>query len=711
MNGLKRLARWIKGLRVFDFLRRDKVKRAIIATVIYLAALILVLMGVMPQRYNLKAGDVAPVNIIAPKDIVDRVETEKLIERARESVKVIYTRDHTIPIKVKSSIEEFFHLVAEVRSQPDISVQEKINRLRQNSAIQLEDKDYETCLQASEDELSSLKQNILDVTNQIMSVGVTPDALDRSRREAGDFFSKQAIRQGLKDLGYNLSSKVIRPNMLPDTEGTQKDIDIAVSQVEPVVIHKGQNIVSRGEGITEAHIELLKASGLLKEGLIDIRLAGGYALLVFVLQLLTVLYIRHFHNRIYENTGNLLLIGLITVMVLFISLGINVISSYLIPTAAIPMLIAVLLDPRVAVMVNFAMAVLVGLMAGSNDISVMIVAMTGGLVGALKMMGSNQRRDLFISGILVGVSNAIVILSTGLLMGRGLLDITVQSSWGLLNGGFAAVLTIGTLPIWENLFDIITPLKLMELANPNQPLLKELLLKAPGTYHHSIIVGNLAEYAAQEIGANALLARVGAYYHDIGKIRRPYFFNENQMISDNPHDKITPSLSTLIITSHVKDGVEMAEKHRIPVAVRDIIRQHHGDSLLVYFYHKARQGENSHKVTEDSFRYEGPRPQTREAAIVMLADCVEAAVRAMTDHSAGKMEGHIRKIIKERLDNGQLDECDLTLKDLDIIANAFSSILGGIFHQRIEYPEINGQSEGLKKDDGTDRKQTKIHSD
>jgi len=705
MNGLKSAVKWMKNLPLFNILRRDRVQRIIIAIVIYIAALILILSGVMPQRYHLEVGDAAPANIIAPKDIVDKATTEKLMEQARVSVKKTYTRDHTIPIEVKNNIEEFFYLISEVKDEQEISIQEKLDKIKTNSIIELEDKDIQTCLQAEVQELNDLKQSILDVTNQIMSVGVTPDALERSRNEARDFFDKQDMRQSIKDLGCNISVSVIRPNMLPDIEGTQKDIDNAIGQVEPVVIKKGQNIVSRGELINEAQIEILKASGLLKEGIIDIKLITGYALLIFILELLTVLYLKNFHRKIYQNTGNLMLIGFITIIVLFVSLGANIISSYLIPTAAISMLITILLDVRVAILVNFSVAVLVGLLAGSYDISVMIVALTGGLVGALKTMGSHQRRDLFFSGLLVGVSNAFVIISMGLLMGRGFIEIIRQSAWGLLNGGFVAVLTIGTLPIWENLFDIITPLKLLELSNPNQPLLKKLLMEAPGTYHHSVIVGNLAEYAAREIGADSLLARVGAYYHDIGKVKRPYFFNENQIYSANPHDKITPSLSTLIITSHVKDGVEMAEKQKIPVVIRDIIKQHHGDSLLYYFYHKAKQGENSDKISKDSFRYEGPKPQTREAAIVMLADCVEAAVRAMTGHSAGKMEGLVRKIIKERLDTGQLDECDLTLKDLDTIANAFCGVLGGIFHHRIEYPEMDEQPKGGKKNDDIDSKQ------
>ncbi|MDF2523939.1 MAG: phosphohydrolase, partial [Clostridiales bacterium] len=227
----------------------------------------------------------------------------------------------------------------------------------------------------------------------------------------------------------------------------------------------------------------------------------------------------------------------------------------------------------------------------------------------------------------------------------------------------------------------------LELTNPNQTLLKRLLMEAPGTYHHSLMVGNLAEAATEEIGGNALLARVAAYYHDVGKLRRPNFFMENQM-SDNPHDKMTANLSTLVITSHTGDGAELARKNKVPLIIQEIIKQHHGTTLVAYFYHKAKMNEKGETVKLENFRYEGPRPSSKEAAVVMLADSVEAAVRSMMDKTEGKIEGLVRKIIKEKLDDGQLDLCDLTLKDLNTIAKAFMRVLSGFFHEREEYPDV-----------------------
>jgi len=264
------------------------------------------------------------------------------------------------------------------------------------------------------------------------------------------------------------------------------------------------------------------------------------------------------------------------------------------------------------------------------------------------------------------------------------------------NGILSSILTIGVLPYLESTFKITSPVRLLELSYPGNPLLKRLLTEAPGTYHHSIIVGNLAETAAEAIGGDTLLTRVGAYYHDVGKLKRPYFFIENQLNTDNPHDKIAPTLSTLILTSHVKDGVELAREYKVPEDIISIVEQHHGSGLCTYFYHKAVENGQNEGIDEDEFRYEGPKPKTKEAALVMLADSVEAAVRSLQNRTHGRVEGMVRKIIKDKLMDGQLGECDLTFKDLDVIAAAFMQVFSGIFHARIEYPDLSKEIERRK---------------
>jgi putative nucleotidyltransferase with HDIG domain len=269
-------------------------------------------------------------------------------------------------------------------------------------------------------------------------------------------------------------------------------------------------------------------------------------------------------------------------------------------------------------------------------------------------------------------------------------DIQNVMTWAVWSGGsglVSAVLTILEAMLFEWAFNLVTASKLMELSNPNKPLLRRLLLETPGTYHHSILVANLAEAAASAVGANALLARVGAYYHDIGKLKRPIYFKENQLSGDNPHDRTDPRVSTAILTAHPHDGVEMAVRERLPEEIQEIILQHHGDSPVLYFYDKAaRQGGD---VDVADFRYDGPRPRSREAAIVMMADTIEAAARAAGDSSPEKLAQLIRKMIHGKLEDGQFDESLLTFSELSRISDAFLTVLNGVYHDRIEYPEVS----------------------
>jgi putative nucleotidyltransferase with HDIG domain len=286
--------------------------------------------------------------------------------------------------------------------------------------------------------------------------------------------------------------------------------------------------------------------------------------------------------------------------------------------------------------------------------------------------------------------NVLLILTIQLLVGRAYdIQLLFKLGFGLAGGILCAVIVNGTIPLVESVFKYTTDIKLLELANMNTPVLRELMIQAPGTYHHSIIVGNLVEAAAEAINANPLLARVAAYYHDIGKIRKPLYFVENIGGQENRHDKLTPSMSSLILMSHVKDGVELAKENKLGQVLVEIIRQHHGSALIKFFYDKAKSKEDPgvQQVDERDYRYPGPRPQTREAALIMLADAVEAASRTLADPTPARIQGMVQKIINNIFIDGQLDECELTLKDLHNIAKSFNRILSGIFHHRIDYPE------------------------
>ncbi|MCG8403379.1 MAG: HDIG domain-containing protein, partial [Firmicutes bacterium] len=511
------------------------------------------------------------------------------------------------------------------------------------------------------------------------------------------------------DLAAGMVNNYLRPNRFYDPDKTQRLKQEARAEVPPVMVtvKQDERIIGEGEIVTEEHLAKLDALELTRPTM-PVSSFLGSALLVGLMMVVVLFYLYQQNREIYRSAGYLYLLGIIVLGILGVAKAIIAIDigqwpdfgdqlGFLAPIAAAGMLIAILLDSRLAVLVVAVMSFMLAVMTG-GEIKFAVVGLVGGMTGVYGVSKLSQRSDLARAGFYTGAANVAAIFAMGLISGIPLgLLITTSLLLGTVNGILSSILTNGAIPYLETAFGITSSVRLLELSNPGNPILRRLQIEAPGTYHHSLLVGNLAEAAANAVGGDALLVRVAAYYHDIGKMKRPYFFIENQM-GDNPHDKIAPTLSTLILTSHVKDGVELAREHKLPQGITDIIEQHHGNSLCSFFYHKAMENNKNENVTEEEFRYEGPKPQNKEAAIVMLADAVEAAVRSLQNRTSGRVEGIVRKIIRDKLMDGQLDECDLTLKDLDIIANAFIRVLAGIFHSRIEYPDPKSlQRESGKK--------------
>jgi len=377
--------------------------------------------------------------------------------------------------------------------------------------------------------------------------------------------------------------------------------------------------------------------------------------------------------------------------------------GFALPLAAGAMLTSLLLDFHLALGFSFIVSLLFGIVF-KGDPFMPIYYFLGSIVSALSVFHSKRRTAVLRAGALTGLVNVIAITGIDLYKGEFLIRGTHDLAAGFIGAVIVSIIVSVTLPFFETLFDIATDIKLLELLDPNQPLLKELVYKSPGTYHHSIVIGNLAEAAAEAIGENPLLARVGAYYHDVGKVRKPEYFIENQRIAENKHDRLRPSMSSLIIASHVKDGVEVARDHKLPTEVIDIIQQHHGTSLITYFYQKAKDLQPFVKIAEEDYRYSGPRPRTKVAAIVMLSDSVEAASRTLEDPTPQRIQALTNSVITRIFLDDQLSMCDLTLKDLRVIARSFNLILTGIFHHRIDYPgkEFSGEK---RRGENQDKKQ------
>lgn len=644
------------------------------------------------KRIDVKVGDAAPLEIRATKEIEDKNATERLKREAAAGVEPRYRISPSVQMTMKSTIREFFNKVRELQSDESLSLSKKAEVLGEESRILLSKNEYYTALRLNSEELDYFENNINDLINQIMGVGIKDEDLEYEKDNIKKTFETIELSEEKKQLGIALLTNTIQPNKFIDEEATQRRKDEEVEKVEPVIIKEHQVIVRKGDIIDNNSLALIKESGLLKEKEgYDKTTVMGIIILVVLLQIVIFGYVYLFNREVLDGHKLLILIIIITATIL-ISEGTHNISPYIMPVTTAALLIAILVDIRLALIVNMFISFILSFILKLDDVIIAMYLISGS-VGAYLVTKQQQRYNILLNGLLIGLSNVLTILSFGLIKKLEIIDILSKSSYGLLNGVFCGVLTIGSLPIWENVFEIVTPLKLLELSNPNQPLLKRLLLEAPGTYHHSIVVGNLSERAAEAIGADPLIARVGSYYHDIGKLSRPYFFKENQLGLDNPHDKLQPSMSTLIITNHVKDGIALGKQHRLPKEIINIIGEHHGDTAVMFFYHKAKKQEESKEVKVEDFRYPGPKPQTKEAALVMLADSTEAAVRSIKEPNKKNVEEMIRSIIKGKLDDGQLDECDLTLKDLNTIANAFSSIVMGIFHERIEYPDLDLEKE------------------
>jgi putative nucleotidyltransferase with HDIG domain len=362
---------------------------------------------------------------------------------------------------------------------------------------------------------------------------------------------------------------------------------------------------------------------------------------------------------------------------------------YLYPLPALSMILSILFGPALGMAIGTVVALIGGYMSGGS-IEITAYLLIGTLMGSLSLGRAERLKTFLQAGLSVALTNAAVILLFGLLSPtQDLVRVSINALVGVVSGGMATSLALAAFFVLSAILDVTTAFQLMELSRPTHPLFRQLLLKAPGTYHHSLLVANLAEEAAEQIGADGLLTRVGTYYHDIGKTARPYFFTENRVGQVNPHERLDPYTSAQIIMSHVPDGLELAKKYRLPSAIRAFIPEHHGTGMALAFYRMAvsAAGDNGDSVREEDFCYPGPKPQSRETAITMLADSCEARVRSAEPSSTEEIERIVADTIKARLEQGQLDECDLTLRDLKEIQAAFLSVLKGVFHPRVKYPE------------------------
>ena len=491
-----------------------------------------------------------------------------------------------------------------------------------------------------------------------------------------------------------LLEQVIVPNLVVDefaTEIARKNAQNAVKPYE-VTFEKGDKILFEGEPVTKLKRDALRVAGYNLVELNWLGLFGIFLVTVFSTLIFTVYKSKYEKNLTYNQ---LLIVAILSLILAFITVALPTgFSPYILPFPAFIIIVSIFTTPSVAFISS--MLLLSNITLGMHyDIQFMTSFTLLNLVSSIFMLNVNftRRFDLIKAGIYIACTGTLFVVSIYMLE-KFLIDIenvliVRDACFVFLNGILSSMVALGFLPILESAFRIVTPYGLAELADHNQPILKRLQMEAPGTYHHSLMVANLCEAAAEAIGANPILAKVGAYYHDIGKLKRPLFFveNQSQFGIENPHKKLNSRLSKMVVTAHTKDGVDIAKEYHLPPIINDFILQHHGDSLASYFYNQAIKEEGAENVKEEQFRYSGPKPQSKEAAILMIADAVEAAVRAMKASTTEEIEAIIDKIIDERVNDNQLSECPLTLADLKTIATTFTRLLRGNQHDRIKYHE------------------------
>ena len=676
-------------------------------------ALIVVLATILgvdfvPQRLQVSVGSVATSDIVAPRadEYISNVETNLRKAAARAAVEPVY--DFTTAkasATAEKQLREF-----ELRVRPIDQAFAETTPADQRATLlaaalpDLPDDARATLMALTPEKWATVRAEsslVLERTErgELRDSDVAPVQAQLSGQMAG------GLEAAERTLAAQIISSLIVPNSSFSSTLTEQERTKQADLVEPFQVQFAPNetIVQRGQKITEFQLEAIDHFAL-RNPRPDVARLGGWLFLAILLVGIILGWIWRFRPEYWHRNNALLLIGLIlvgTAIVLKATSG-RAALPFIVPTAAAGILLAILLDAGVATIVMVVIALLGGaLNLNDNALEYAAYILVGGLAGIVTIRRGDRLQVFVQAGLAVAVANVLVV-STFALLGRhdarGLLELIGAS--GAAAAG-AAIAAVGSFAVLGSLFGILTVFQLLELANPSQPLMRRLLVETPGTYHHSLMVGNLGERAAEAIGADPLLTRVAAYYHDVGKLANPLAFIENQAGGENIHDELDPEVSAQILKQHVADGIDVAYNNKLPKALIAFIPQHHGTAIMSYFFARARGlaaepfggpmtpegAKTANAIDERKFRHAGPKPQTKEAALIMLADGVEASVRSLASRDEPAIRAMVARIIDERLSDGQFDECDLTLRDIERIREAFVGQLLGMYHQRIAYPQ------------------------
>jgi cyclic-di-AMP phosphodiesterase PgpH len=642
-----------------------------------------------PATVGYEVGTLADRQVRAPRSVafVSEALTEAERERAAAAVPKVYTRSPAVIAGSRDRMAQAIAAIGRVRADAAQTREQRITSITRLTEVAVSPQVAPLIVDMSPAEWEAVSKELDNVLRTLYQPGIRQEQLEAAR-EASATALPPAWTDRQKIVGAALVRQFIDADVALDEIQTASAQQAARGGVAPVQVQvlAGEVVVREGTVVSALDVEKLRALGLVSTG-IDWPGAVGLTVWAVLIAAVLALFVERYATEAWHDDRKMVLVALSLLAVTVTARALipsHTLLVYFVPFAAVAMVITVLVGGRTALATQIAGALHVGILSG--QVELVAYVLVPALLGMAAVRRATTAREFMAGAGSVALGNLGVVVSFSL-VGQstdpvGTAQLLVAA---LVSGAGSGLLAFAGMAIFGHLFRITTVFELRELADPNHPLLRQLLLRTPGTYHHSLLVANLAERAAEVIGADPLVARVGAYYHDIGKMRNPSAFIENQQSGVNPHDELDPMVSAGIVAAHVRDGLSLAERYHLPPMIREMIPAHHGTAVVKYFYQLAQQrGQNP---DEAAFHYPGPRPRTKEAGIVMLADGTEASVRSLAEKKPETIRAMVEKIVSERLAEGQLDECDLTLRDIQQIKNAFCELLLGVYHERIPYPE------------------------
>ena len=706
--------------------QKSRIYGVIVLAVSFALASLVTITSLTPKRYEVSVGTAAQEAVTAPRMVEDKVNTEALRQAARNNASAVYTVDDKLADMLISNAQSFFSALSsfrntasatrtatltsadpenpatDTRTWQEVIPTADLLVLLAKLPVSISDTSLGyALLDAADAEISQLKDLVITTLSQSLRAGVSESDQVKTLAAINRELKMSSLSVWLKALGEMVYDAYLLPTNVINSVETTRAQEKAADAVEPIYIARGATIVESGQIVTQEQYDMLLSLDLVKGAEAASRLIPGTITYLFCVFGMLGLYLSVFERDTFSSNKQMTILALILWITLALEWVCYLIDPRVSPAVFGVLLAALLVSRKTAEMVNIAFALSFALLAGgsgntlfgSDSILAMAAMLLSGQMVILVAERSRKRGTLIAAGSLGGVVGATVVVAGGWILDYGWNAILIYAGLQMASALILSVFCVGMLSLWENLFDIVTPARLHELANTNHPLLRKMMVSAPGTYHHSMMVASLAEGAADAIGANALLARTGAMYHDVGKLRRPQYFKENQN-GQNIHDTLQPEESAGFIIAHQKDALSYLARYRMPSEVKKIVTEHHGTTLVSYFYFKAKQQQtqDGEPVIERLFRYQGNLPSTKESAIVMLADSCEAAVRSLNEPTREEVADMVRKIVQGKMDDGQLKLSPLTLSEINAIERSFLVTFTGLMHERIRYPALEAMT-------------------